>query len=113
MSRCSPNSLETSRMLLPSTITARRTRRYTSTLYIHRTTHKLDLKPMNGGERSNLQPPFVSDYPPARDNLPTPLTVAIAGFEVRRGISRSLSLVVYLAIHVSILEGVSFSIPNA
>ena len=26
-------------MLLPSTITARRTRRYTSTLYIHRTIH--------------------------------------------------------------------------
>ena len=74
VSRCSPNSLETSRMLLPSTITARRTRRYTSTLYIHRTTHKLDLKPMNGGGRSNLQPPFVRDYPPARDNLPPPLT---------------------------------------
>ena len=62
-------------MLLPSTITARRTRRYTSTLYIHRTTHKLDLKPMNGGGRSNLQPPFVRDYPPARDNLPPPFTV--------------------------------------
>ena len=74
VSRCSPNSLETSRMPLPSTITARRTRRYTSTLYIHRTTHKLDLKPMNGGGRSNLQPPFVRDYPPARDNLPPPLT---------------------------------------
>ena len=59
-------------MLLPSTITARRTRRYTSTLYIHRTTHKLDLKPMNGGGRSNLQPPFVSDYPPARDTLAPP-----------------------------------------
>ena len=39
VSRCSPNFLETSRMLLPSTITARRTRRYTSTLYIHRTIH--------------------------------------------------------------------------
>ena len=63
-------------MLLPSTITARRTRRYTSTLYIHRTIHELDLKPMNGGGRSNLQPPFVRDYPPARDNLPPPLTPA-------------------------------------
>ena len=29
---------------------------------------------MDGGRRSNLQPPFVSDYPPARDNLPPPLT---------------------------------------
>ena len=79
VSRCNPNSLETSRMLLPSTITARRTRRYTSTLYIHRTTHKLDLKPMNGGGRSNLQPPFVRDYPPARDNLPPPFTALSGG----------------------------------
>ena len=31
---------------------------------------------MDGGRRSNLQPPFVSDYPPARDNLPPPLTHA-------------------------------------
>ena len=70
-------------MLLPSTITARRTRRYTSTLYIHRTIHKLDLKPMNGGGRSNLQPPFVRDYPPARDNLPPPLTLDVpSGFTV-------------------------------
>ncbi len=30
---------------------------------------------MDGGGRSNLQPPFVRDYPPARDNLPPPLTV--------------------------------------
>ena len=29
---------------------------------------------MDGGGRSNLQPPFVRDYPPARDNLPPPLT---------------------------------------
>ena len=29
---------------------------------------------MDGARRSNLQPPFVSDYPPARDNLPPPLT---------------------------------------
>ena len=61
-------------MLLPSTITARRTRRYTSTLYIHRTIHGVGYNPMNGGGRSNLQPPFVRDYPPARDNLPPPLT---------------------------------------
>ena len=33
---------------------------------------------MNGGGRSNLQPPFVRDYPPARDNLPPPLTGAPA-----------------------------------
>ena len=40
-----------------STITARRTRRYTSTLYIHRTIGRVDYDPMNGGGRSDLQPP--------------------------------------------------------
>ena len=63
MSRCSPNVRAASRMFIPSTITARRTRGYTATLYIHRTTHKLDFKPMNGGRRSGLQPPNVSDLP--------------------------------------------------
>ena len=41
---------------------------------------------MDGGRRSNLQPPFVSDYPPARDNLPPPLTPASVP-RVRRGSS--------------------------
>ena len=59
---------------MPFTITAWRTRRYASTLYIHRTIHGVGYNPMDGGARSNLQPPFVSDYPPARDNLPPPLT---------------------------------------
>ena len=36
-----------------------RTRRYTSTLHIHPTTHRLDFKPMNGGGRSIFQPPRV------------------------------------------------------
>ena len=48
VSRCNPNTRETSRMLIPSTITARRTRRYTSTWYIHPTTHKHDFEPMDG-----------------------------------------------------------------
>ncbi len=43
---------------------------------------------MDGGGRSNLQPPFVRDYPPARDNLPPPLTLAelaaIANADIRR-----------------------------
>ena len=56
-------------MLLPSTITARRTRRYTSTLYIRRTTHKLDLKPMNGGERSNLATAFCQRLPAPHGTL--------------------------------------------
>ncbi len=72
VSRCRPNTREASRTLMPSTITARRTRRYTSTVYIHGTIRRVDYCPMNGGERPNLQPPFVSDYPPARNNLPPP-----------------------------------------
>ena len=44
-------------MLMPSTITALRTRRYTSTRYIHPTVHRLDFKPMDGGGRSSFQPP--------------------------------------------------------
>ena len=36
-------------MIIPSTITARRTRRYTSTWYIHPTTRKHDFEPMDGG----------------------------------------------------------------
>ena len=34
VSRCSPNTREASRMLIPSTMQARRTRTYSSTLYI-------------------------------------------------------------------------------
>ena len=40
-------------MLLPSTITARRTRRYTSTLYIHRTIHGVGYNPY--GWRQTVQ----------------------------------------------------------
>ena len=36
-------------MPIPSTITARRTRGYTSTWYIHPTTRKHDFEPMDGG----------------------------------------------------------------
>ena len=48
-------------MLLPSTITARRTPRYTSTLYIHCTIHRLSFQPMNGGRRYSIQSPIVSN----------------------------------------------------
>lgn len=47
-------------MLMPSTITALRTRRYTSTWNIHRTIHGLRFEPMDGGGRYNFQPPNVS-----------------------------------------------------
>ena len=60
VSRCNPNTRETSRMLIPSTITARRIRRYTSTWYIHPTTHKHDFEPMDGRGRYIFQPPRLS-----------------------------------------------------
>ena len=47
-------------MVLPSTITARRTRRYTSTLYIRRTIHGVGYNPMEDGGRYSFQPPYVS-----------------------------------------------------
>ena len=58
VSRCSPNTREASRMLIPSTITALRTRRYTSTLYIHRTIHGFRYNPMNDGGRYSIQSPI-------------------------------------------------------
>ena len=62
-------------MLMPFTITARRTRRYTPTLYIRRTIHRVGYYLMDGGGRSDLQPPFVSGYPPARPILTPPFTL--------------------------------------
>ncbi len=46
-------------MLIPSTITARRIRRYTSTLYIHGTIRRVGYYPMDDGKRHSLQPPNV------------------------------------------------------
>ena len=60
VSRCNPNVRAASRMLIPSTITALRTRRYMSTLYIHPTVHRLDFQPMDGGGRYSIPPPNVS-----------------------------------------------------
>ena len=61
VSRCNPNTRDASRMLMPSTITARRTRRYTSTLYIRRTIHRLNFKPMDDGRRYGIQSPILSN----------------------------------------------------
>ena len=62
VSQCRLNTRETSRMLIPSTIIiARRTRRYTSTWYIHTTTHKHEFEPMDGGGRYSIQSPNVSN----------------------------------------------------
>jgi hypothetical protein len=62
-------------MLIPSTITARRTRRYTSTWYIHPSTHKRDFKPMDGSGRYIFQPPQCQAVNPSRwSTLPPPFT---------------------------------------
>ena len=61
VSRCRPNTREASRMLISSTITARRIRRYTSTLYIHGTIRRVGYYPMDDGKRHSLQPPNVSN----------------------------------------------------
>ena len=62
-------------MLIPSTITARRTRRYTSTWYIHPTTHKHDFEPMDGRGRYIFQPPQCQAVNPSRwSTLPPPFT---------------------------------------
>ena len=74
VSRCRPNVRAVSRMLIPSTITARRTRRYTSTLYIHRTIHGVGYNPMNDGGRYSIQSPILSNLPPARSTLSPPFT---------------------------------------
>ena len=70
----SPNTREASRMLIPSTITALRTRRYTSTLYIHHTIHGFGYNPMNDGGRYSIQSSFVSNLPPAWSTLAPPIT---------------------------------------
>ena len=62
-------------MLIPSTITARRTRRYTSTWYIHPTAHKHDFEPMDGRGRYIFQPPQCQAANPSRwSTLPPPFT---------------------------------------
>ena len=71
-------------MLTPSTITARRTRRYTSTLYIRCTTRRLDFKPMDGGGRSDSQPPFVSDHPPMWPTLSPPFTLSTFAIDLTK-----------------------------
>ena len=63
-------------MLIPSTITARRTRRYTSTWYIHPATHKRDFEPMDGRGRYIFQPPQSQAVNPSRWSiLPPPFTI--------------------------------------
>ena len=61
-------------MLIPSTISARRTRRYTSTLYIHRTIRRVEYNPMDDGRRYSIQSPFVSNLPPTLSTLTSPFT---------------------------------------
>ena len=88
VSRWSPNTREASRMLIPSTITALRTRRYTSTLYIHHTIHGFGYNPMNDGGRYSIQSPFVSNLPPAWSTLPPPITSVSGTFRALLSTSR-------------------------
>ena len=48
-------------MLMPSTITALRTRRYDSTWYIPGTIHGVENDPLDGGRRYSIQLPIVSN----------------------------------------------------
>ena len=75
VSRCRPNTRAASCTLIPSTITARRTRRYTSTLYIRRTIHGVGYNPMNDGGRYSIQSPILSNLQPTRPTLPPPFTL--------------------------------------
>ena len=75
VSRCRPNVRAASRMLIPSTITALRTRRYTSTLYIRRTIHGVGYNPMNDGRRYSIWSPILSNLPPTRPTLTPPFTI--------------------------------------
>ena len=61
VSRCRPNTREASLMLMPSTMHALRTRRYSSTRYIHHTFHGVGLSSMEGGVGSSFQPPSTGD----------------------------------------------------
>ena len=72
-------------MLLPSTITARRTRRYTSTLYIHRTIHGVGYNPINDGRRYTIRSPILSNLPPVRPTLSPPFTPAVHDPELYPG----------------------------
>ena len=74
VSRCRPNVRAASRRLIPSTITALRTRRYTSTLYIRRTIHGVGYNPMNDGGRYSIWSPILSNLPPTRPTLTPPFT---------------------------------------
>ena len=73
----SPDGLDRSRMLIPSTITAtaRRTRKYTSTLYIHRTIHGVGYNLINDGRRYTIRSPILSNLPPTRPTLSPPFTL--------------------------------------
>ena len=69
-----------------------RTRRYTSTLYIHHTIHGVGYNPMNDGGRYSIQSPIASNLPPTRPTLPPPLTGAPScAFFRRRKAPRALS----------------------
>ena len=79
-------------MLIPSTITARRTRGYTSTWYIHPTTRKHDFEPMDGRGRSIFQPPQCQAVNPSRWSTLPPLYLRLL-HPCERGLERLNTIV--------------------
>ena len=88
VSRCRPNVRAASRMLIPSTITALLTRRYTSTLYIRRTIHGVGYNPMNDGRRYSIWSPILSNPPPTQPTLTPPFTPADSTKRLSQNVAR-------------------------
>ena len=63
VSRCRPNTRDASRVLIPSTMQARRTRTYSSTLYILHTFHRVASNSMEGGGWYGFAAPLSNAHP--------------------------------------------------
>ena len=63
VSRCRPNTRAASRVLIPSTMQARRTRAYNSTLYILYSFHRVASNSMEGGGWYDFAAPLPDAHP--------------------------------------------------
>ena len=63
VSRCRPNTRAASRVLIPSTMQARRTRAYNSTLYILYTFHRVAYNSMEGDGWYDFAAPLPDAHP--------------------------------------------------
>ena len=64
-SRCKPNARAACRALIPSTMQARRTRAFNSTLYILYAFHRVTANTMEGVRCPSIKAPFLTAPPPA------------------------------------------------